>query len=56
MAHFHHEAQLEEANKIRSQAENATGGRDSKGQQLGSFEGDGLDNIDKPIPAPVFQG
>jgi hypothetical protein len=56
MAHFHHEAPLEEANKIRSQAENAAGGRDSKGRQLGSFEGDGLDQIDKPMPAPVFQG
>ena len=55
MAHFHHEAPLEEANKIRSQAE-SVGGRDSKGRQLGSFEGDGLDNIDKPIPAPVFNG
>ena len=55
MAHFHHEAPLDEANKIRSQAE-SVGGRDSKGRQLGSFEGDGLDNIDKPIPAPSFTG
>ncbi len=55
MAHCHHEAPLDEANKIRSQAESVAG-QDSKGKKLGSFEGDGLDNIDKPIPAPVFQG
>jgi hypothetical protein len=55
MAHFHHEAPLDEANKIRSQAE-SVGGQDSKGKKLGSFEGDGLDQIDKPMPAPVFQG
>jgi hypothetical protein len=55
MAHFHHEAPLEEANKIRVQAEQMAG-RDSKGRRLGEVEGDGLDNIDKPIPAPTFQG
>lgn len=55
MAHFHHEAPLDEANKIRSQAE-SVGGQDSKGKKLGSFEGDGLDQIDKPMPAPIFQG
>jgi len=53
MAHFHHEAPLEEANKIRVQAEQVAG-RDSKGRQLGQIEGDGLDSIDKPIPAPNF--
>lgn len=55
MAHFHHEAPLEEANKIRLQAE-AQQGRDSSGRKLGQVEGDGLDNIDTPIPAPVFAG
>jgi hypothetical protein len=55
MAHFHHEAPLEEANKIRLQAE-AQQGRDSSGRRLGQVEGDGLDNIDTPIPAPVFAG
>jgi hypothetical protein len=55
MAHFHHEAPLEEANKIRVQAEQVAG-RDSKGRPLGQIEGDGLDNIDKPMPAPQFQG
>jgi hypothetical protein len=55
MAHFHHEAPLEEANKIRMQAEQNVG-RDSSGKKLGQIEGEGLDSIDKPMPAPIFQG
>lgn len=55
MAHFHHEMPLEEANKIRRQAEQQVGA-DSSGKSLGRVEGEGLGNIDKPLPAPVFQG
>lgn len=55
MSHFHHDAPLEEANKIRMQAEQQVG-RDSRGKPLGQIEGEGLDNIDKPIPAPHFAG
>ncbi len=55
MSHFHHDAPLEEANKIRMQAEQQVG-RDSRGKPLGQIEGEGLDNIDKPIPAPYFAG
>ena len=55
MAHFHHEAPMEEANKIRLQAENIQG-RDSSGKPLGRIEGEGLDSIDKPLPAPTFYG
>ncbi len=54
MAHFHHDAPLEEANKIRVQAEQQVG-RDSSGKRLGQVEGDGLGDIDKPLPAPAFQ-
>jgi hypothetical protein len=54
MTHFHHEQPLEEANKIRVQAEQQVG-RDSTGRRLGQVEGEGLDDIDKPLPAPVFQ-
>lgn len=55
MAHFHHDAPLEEANKIRLQAE-AQQGRDSSGRRLGQVEGEGLDSLDTPIPAPYFAG
>jgi hypothetical protein len=55
MAHFHHEAPLEEANKIRLQAEQNVA-RDSRGRSLGQIEGEGLGEIDKPIPAPHFVG
>ena len=55
MSHFHHEAPLEEAEKIKRNAE-AQVGRDSRGKPLGQIEGEGLDNIDKPIPAPTFHG
>ena len=53
MAHFHHDAPLEEANKIRLQAEQQVG-RDSTGKRLGMVEGEGLDFADKQLPAPVF--
>jgi hypothetical protein len=55
MAHFHHDQPLEEANKIKVQAESQVG-RDSRGKSLGQVEGDGLEQIDKPMPAPVFHG
>lgn len=55
MAHFHHDQPLEEANKIKMQAESQVG-RDSRGKPLGQVEGDGLEQIDKPMPAPVFYG
>jgi hypothetical protein len=55
MAQMHHEAPLEEANKIRVQAE-AIHGRDSSGKRLGQVEGEGIGDLDKPMPAPIFQG
>jgi hypothetical protein len=55
MAHFHHDQPLEEANKIKMQAESQVG-RDSRGKPLGQVEGDGLEQIDKPMPAPMFYG
>jgi hypothetical protein len=55
MAHFHHDAPLEEANKIRMQAEQSVG-RDSRGRPLGQVEGEGIEQMDKPLPAPLFAG
>ena len=55
MAHFHHDAPMEEANKIRLQAENIQG-RDSSGRRLGQVEGEGIEQLDKPLPAPSFAG
>lgn len=54
MAHFHHEAPLDEADKIRRQAEQL--GRDRNGRQLGQVEGEGMANIDESVPSPVFHG
>lgn len=54
MTHFHHDAPFEEANKIKVQAEQQLGGRDSNGKPLGQIEGDGMSSIDKPMAAPVF--
>ena len=56
MAHFHHEAPLEEANKIKPQAEAAAGARDRNGRNLAQVEGEGLGEIDKPMPSPQFVG
>ena len=55
MAYMHHEAPLEEAQKIRIQAESLQG-HDSNGKRLGSVEGEGIEQIAKPKPAPVFYG
>ena len=53
MTHFHHDQPLEEANKIKVQAEQQVG-KDSSGRRLGQVEGEGLGDLDKPLPAPVF--
>ena len=55
MAHFHHDQPLEEANKIKMQAEQSVG-RDSRGRALGQVEGEGIEQLDKPLPAPSFAG
>ena len=53
MTNLHHDQPMEEANKIKVQAESQVG-RDSSGRKLGQVEGEGLGNIDKPLSAPVF--
>jgi len=37
------------------QAENIQG-RDSSGKRLGQVEGEGIEQLDKPLPAPQFIG
>lgn len=55
MQELHHNAPQEEADKIRVQVENLQGQRDSNGRRLASVEGDGLNQLDSPVPAPIFQ-
>jgi hypothetical protein len=53
MEELHHYAPQDEADKIRIQAEQQVG-RDSSGKRLGKIEGDGMADLDKPMPVPVF--
>ena len=52
MEELHHYAPQDEADKIRVQAESLP--RDSRGRPLGMVEGEGLDQMDKPLPVPTF--
>lgn len=54
MAELHHYAPLDEADKIRGQAEQSLA-QDSNGRRLGVVEGDGISELNKPMPVPVFQ-
>ena len=54
MEELHHYAPQDEADKIRVQLDSMQGTRDSNGRSLGTVEGDGINNIDKQLPVPVF--
>jgi hypothetical protein len=56
MLQMHHEKPLEEADKIRVQAENLQGMRDSSGKSLGQVEGEGFGDLDRDVKTPVFIG
>ena len=56
MLQMHHEAPMEEADKIRVQVENLQGARDSSGKSLGRVEGEGFGEIERSVPQPIFQG
>ena len=56
MLQMHHEAPNEEAEKIRLQAENIQGARDSRGRSLGAVEGEGFGELDRNVNVPVFHG
>jgi hypothetical protein len=54
MAHFHHDAPMDEATKIKMNADNVQGARDSSGRSLGQVEGDGIGNLEDTKSAPIF--
>ena len=54
MLQMHHEAPMEEADKIRVQIENLQGSRDSSGKSLGQVEGEGFGQFDQSVRTPVF--
>lgn len=56
MVQMHHEMPLEEADKVRLQAENLQGARDSQGKSLGKVEGEGFGEFDRTVKTPVFSG
>ncbi len=56
MLQMHHEKPMEEADKIRVQAENLQGMRDSSGKSLGQVEGEGFGDLDRDVKTPVFIG
>jgi len=56
MTQMHHEAPMEEADKVQVQVEQLQGNRDSSGRSLGSVEGEGFGNLNRNVPTPVFHG
>ena len=56
MTQMHHEAPMEEADKVQVQIEQLQGNRDSSGRSLGSVEGEGFGNLNRNVPTPVFHG
>ena len=55
MLQMHHEAPMEEADKIRVQVEQLQGNRDSSGKSLGQVEGEGFGSFDRHVSSPIFQ-
>jgi hypothetical protein len=56
MTQMHHEAPMEEADKVQIQVEQLQGNRDSSGKSLGSVEGEGFGNLNRNVQTPVFYG
>jgi hypothetical protein len=56
MKHFHHDEPQEQASKIKVQADQVLGGRDSSGRKLAILEGEGISSLDEPLPTPIFEG
>ena len=56
MLQMHHEAPMDEADKIRVQVEQLQGQRDSSCRSLTQVEGEGFGSIDQNVKNPIFQG
>ena len=56
MTQMHHEAPMEEADKVQIQIGQLQGNRDSSGKSLGSVEGEGFGNLNRNVQTPVFYG
>lgn len=56
MLQMHHEAPMEEADKVQIQISQLQGNRDSSGKSLGSVEGEGFGNLNRNVQTPVFYG
>ena len=54
MLQMHHEAPMDEADKIKVQIEQLQGNRDSSGKSLGQVEGEGFGQFDQTVRTPVF--
>jgi len=54
MLQMHHEAPMDEADKIKVQIEQLQGNRDSSGKALGQVEGEGFGQFDQSVRTPVF--
>jgi len=54
MRELHYHAPQEEADKIRVQVEQLQNAKDSNGKRLGQIEGEGMSQMDKSVPVPVF--
>jgi hypothetical protein len=54
MTEMHHNAPLDEQEKIKVQQDQLLNAKDSGGKRLGQVEGDGM-NFDQTVPVPVFE-
>jgi hypothetical protein len=54
MHELHHQAPMDEQEKIKVQQEQLLNAKDSNGRRLGEVEGEGM-NFDQTVKAPVFE-
>ena len=54
MTEMHHNAPMDEQEKVKIQQDQLLNAKDSNGRRLGQVEGDGM-NFDQTVPAPIFE-